>query len=418
MIAADLALELSRKFQYIGELEEARHHSFRSDPEPDESHPWRQELSHETFRRNRYTDITPWAQTRIRLKVSPGTPDYINASPISLLRSNGLHELQYIATQGPKQNGVDHFWQMVWHECGDVAVVVMLTKLSEGMKEKCFPYYPTSDEQASRLNRARQTTPAASRTISPPSRTSTSPRVSASDLSTATQPTIQLALTSDDGEEISGSVTLIDSTWDEASQAMVRKLSLVRGDESRIVYHLFFSGWPDFGVPQGRDRAALMNLIRLSNAKNDNEQEKSPRVVHCSAGVGRTGTFIALEHLLGELDQGAYDSLDELAKQESDHRPSGELAEKMSTWPDPIFDAVARLREQRPVMVQSQVQFAFIYETVAEEWLKRKKRLLEEKKLMAEPSPKSARLSRGLKKMLHLGREKPASASSDTNTQG
>lgn len=374
-------------------------------------------MSHETLRRNRYSDIAPWAQSRIHLKVSRGTPDYINASPIALSRSDGLHELQYIATQGPKQTSVDHFWQMVWHECGDVAVVVMLTRLTEGTKEKCFQYYPTNDEHASRLAQARQTAPAA-RTLSPQSRTSSSSRISGSDLSTATQPTMQLKLTSDDGEEALGSVTLIDITWDEPSQAAVRKLSLVRGDESRIVYHLLFSGWPDFGVPQGRDRAALINLIRLSNEKNDYEQENSPRIVHCSAGVGRTGTFIALEHLLGELEQGTYDDWKEVSKQVSEHQPDNASAIDMSTWPDPVFDAVAQLREQRPVMVQSPVQFAFIYEIVADEWLKRKKKILEEKRLMAERSPKAVRLGKGLKKMLHLGRDKSAGANGNTSTQG
>jgi protein-tyrosine phosphatase len=109
--------------------------------------------------RNRYGNIQPWDNSRIRLNTAIGGSDYINASPIKLRsirrtsrsRSNStssLDEYRYIATQGPKVDQFSHFWHMVMQEIvGPVGVIVMLTQTWESNKEKCGQYFPVDADQ-------------------------------------------------------------------------------------------------------------------------------------------------------------------------------------------------------------------------------------------------------------------------------
>ena len=241
---------------------------------------------------------------------------------------------------------------MIWQETDHVAVIVMLTQLAEGPREKCFQYYPDdsgSDE-------------------------------------------VEFTLHNDAGEETAGSVKVVDTSYDEASKTTIRKIVLTWGDQTKTVSHLFFLAWPDFGVPEEEeDRVALFELISLARSKNASWD--NPAIVHCSAGVGRSGTFIALEHLLQELASGHLDTVDDSQ--------------------DPIFDTVSKLREQRMTMVQSDVQYQFLYTMLTDAYRKR----LDEREraergdtkihppdgpatemvpASGEPSPKAIRLSRTL----------------------
>ena len=137
-------------------------------------------------------------------------------------------------------------------------------------------------------------------------------------------------------------------------------------------------------MPEGEDRAGLLELIKLSVEKNSGPD--NPRIVHCSAGVGRSGTFIALEHLLAELEAGS------LARIKEDD--------------DMIYDTVSALREQRMMMVQSVAQYQFLYQVLREEFKKAQsaaKSNLKPKDLMKstdgteEPSPKMVKLTKGFK---------------------
>lgn len=121
-------------------------------------------------------------------------------------------------------------------------------------------------------------------------------------------------------------------------------------DEEKPVYHYLYPNWPDFGSLAEENVAsilALMDITRKANGKGQNA-----RLVHCSAGVGRTGTFVALEFLVGELQGGAWENWD---------------ASKHAS-PDPIFDTVNQLREQRKTMVQAYEQYAFLYEVLRKMW--------------------------------------------------
>ncbi|RMY38970.1 hypothetical protein D0866_02225 [Hortaea werneckii] len=213
--------------------------------------------------RNRYMNVEPYAANRVKLNVAEGMCDYINASPIT------LGKRRYIATQGPKNTSVSHFYRMLQEQTGEKAVVVMLTQTHEAGREKCFQYYPLVAEE--------------------------SPMV--------LQP---------DTTEVKGT--------EEEKQAPL-------GEQSN-----------------GTSPSASHDLATLD--------QSNPRIIHCSAGVGRSGTFIALDYLLSLLHSGA---LDHLTTADS----------------DPVAETVDLMRQQRMMMVQGEPQFNFIYDVLREQFLAR-----------------------------------------------
>jgi protein-tyrosine phosphatase len=282
--------------------------------------------------RNRYLNVEPFAQNRIKLNVGEGVSDYINASPIQ------LGKRRYIATQGPKNTNVNHFYRMLNAEVRGTAVIVMLTQTHESGREKCFQYYPLSPEESP----------------------------------------LQIPLDHESGDGFEGTVDLVSVENDQNTRSEIRHLRLrtqtegtADSPEEKDIYHLLFSGWPDFLVPEGEDRAALTRLIQLSaklNSKSSsttnaatngsqaardfaNSEQDNPRIVHCSAGVGRSGTFIALDYLLSLLYSGKLDAVP---------------ADK-----DPIMDTVDSLRQQRMMMVQGEGQYHFVYEALKQAFIER-----------------------------------------------
>ncbi|KAL8849813.1 MAG: hypothetical protein Q9221_005229 [Calogaya cf. arnoldii] len=297
------ATEIRCKFQDLEYRQLLRIAEGRRDPASN----WTQDNTKQTKLRNRYVNVLPWDKSRVHLQVPPGESDYINASPITLDDPRTGAVYSYIAAQGPKQTGLSHFWHMIWQQTSDVAVIVMLTQTAESGKEKCFQYFPL-DEQTEAIS------------IDPVEPAESAP---------------------------AGTVKSSEVYFDQVSRSTVRKLLLTFGDKSKVIWHLLFSAWPDFEVPQNEDRAALFKLLRLSAQKNP--EPSNPRIIHCSAGVGRSGSFIALEYLLAQIESGA------IADITNDE--------------DPIYDVVNRLREQRMMMVQSDMQYAFLYEVIREQFV-------------------------------------------------
>lgn len=148
--------EISSAFQ---DLEwKQRYRLFHAVQNP-ESSPFRIDRSQTVIKRNRYGNVFPWDASRVKLKHPIGGSDYVNASPITLRsrylvrKDNGqvgdapgqpaMDEMKYVATQGPQEGQFSHFWHMVMQETtGDVGVIIMLTQLFEGNKEKCGQYFP------------------------------------------------------------------------------------------------------------------------------------------------------------------------------------------------------------------------------------------------------------------------------------
>ena len=220
---------------------------------------------------------------------------------------------------------------MVRHETGDVAVIVMLTPTEESGREKCFQYFPLDE---------------------------------------AVEP-FKVSPSGHENDDAEGEVSFVHIEEHTGPNTIVRKLNLTFGEKSKVVWHLLYTAFPDFGVPEDEDRAELLELLKLSEMKNSDR--RNPRIIHCSAGVGRSGTFIALEYLLSQLDSGA-------------------VAEATDEE-DMVQDVVHSLREQRMMMVQMENQFQFLYDVLREEYVKQLSKVL----AVAQPSPKLRKLASGMK---------------------
>ncbi|KAG4026422.1 hypothetical protein MFRU_041g00660 [Monilinia fructicola] len=334
--------------------------------------------------RNRYSDVYPWEHHRINLdSLQFG---YINASPIALRNANGTGEEQenYIATQGPRDHGHDGglFWEMCWQE--NAEVVVMLTRPVEDGKEKCGVYYAEEvgevkmvgdwevrcegkEEEGGTVRRTLKLRRIGKDAVSVGTRSSSK----AENWTVENAEAAETAETAEDSETAESVETAVErqpepvpeleaETEPQAEESQEEEAEV----EERTIHHFLFESWPDNDIPQSpADIHSLLTLLEVSRTANNHST--TPRVIHCSAGVGRTGTFIALDHLLRELDMG---HLDGLAKDK-----------------DPVYETVKRLRDQRMLMVHRVAQYAMIYSVLKEKWLEREKeKSLKEKEKNAE----------------------------------
>ncbi|XP_025097706.1 receptor-type tyrosine-protein phosphatase kappa-like [Pomacea canaliculata] len=232
-------------------------------------------------KKNRYYSVLPYDKNRVVLTdgFSEGkATDYINASYIT-----GFHQQKtYIATQGPRENTVEDFWRMVWQE--HITQIIMLTSLIEDGKTKCFEYWPERDRS-----------------------------------------------------QTYGPVTVRCVDVQCRANFFIRAfiIQMHASGEKREVEQLNFVAWPDHGVPT---TTSLLNFWRFAKSRAP-QPLSSPVLVHCTAGVGRTGAFIGLDI--------AYE-----------HAVSGGDVH--------VYDVVKRMREERCTMVQAAEQFVFLHKAVLE----------------------------------------------------
>ncbi|KAI0382438.1 phosphatases II [Hypomontagnella monticulosa] len=324
--------EIENKFHDLNWSERFRIQESAQNPSP--NHQFARITAPEVKVLDRYANIQPWLNNRIKLQVPDGQLDYINASPIVLhspIDPQSKPPHRYIAMQGPKAGTMDHVWRMVVEQLKSPAVIVMLTETHEGGMEKCYQYFP--------------------------------PAVG--------EEPWQIGEDDEFGDGFRAQLKC-DSVEEHANGAIeVRKLRIqVEGrEEDMIVWHLLYRKWPDFGVPALEDIDSFFELMRLSREKNATED--NPRIIHCSAGVGRSGTFIALEHLMREIDSGDVDR-----REISDNTDEEDI----------IYKTVDTLREQRKQMVQAEPQYLFIYQVLRKLWLD--KYDLTEQDIMQEPAAK------------------------------
>lgn len=319
--------ETREKYNELVRRENARLVASRSEPEDGQ---WARLAPNPTH--DRYNNIHPWANNRVKLQVPEGFDDYINASPVTLVSTSGKQSTiksgiqdKYICMQGPKKETVDHVWHMVWHELAvpfnsSPAVVIMLTPTHAPLPndptrlfEKCYEYYPNDEN-------------------SPP---------------------LLVNQTNQLGEDFKATVKFVSrEPGIEGTSIEIRKLLMtIEGeDEEKIIWHYLYPDWPDFGALKEENVASILSLMDISRKANG--PGENARLVHCSAGVGRTGTFVALEFLIGELQGGAWEGWDE-----------GDNA-----GTDPIYETVNQLRMQRKTMVQAYEQYAFLYEVLRKVW--------------------------------------------------
>uniref|UniRef100_A0A182WEK3 protein-tyrosine-phosphatase n=1 Tax=Anopheles minimus TaxID=112268 RepID=A0A182WEK3_9DIPT len=237
----------------------------------------------ENERKNRYINILPFDLNRVLLDsndddedLENGANDYINASFIEGYK----YQREYIATQGPKQETCYDFWRMVLQY--EIESIVMLTQPIDHDKNKCCQYFPRFDQC-----------------------------VDFGDIRVKCTQELNLSL-------------------------YYKRLFLIsKGNLTKAVFHYHFLEWPDHSCP---DSAA--DLIKFSKiVRAERKSYAIPLVIHCSAGVGRTGTFIALDIILQRMQQ-----------------------EKKIN----VFDTVKRLRRQRVKMVQTLDQYGFLYQCCLE----------------------------------------------------
>ncbi|XP_067368606.1 protein tyrosine phosphatase receptor type Fa isoform X8 [Channa argus] len=229
--------------------------------------------------KNRYANVIAYDHSRVILTAVDGVPgsDYINANYIDGYRKQNA----YIATQGPLPETLSDFWRMVWEQ--RTSTIVMMTRLEEKSRVKCDQYWPSRG--------------------------------------TETYGMIQ--------------VTMLDTV--ELATYSVRTFALYKNgsSEKREVRQFQFMAWPDHGVPE----YPTPTLAFLRRVKACNPSDAGPMVVHCSAGVGRTGCFIVTDAMLERMK----------------HEKSAD-----------IYGHVTCMRAQRNYMVQTEDQYIFIHEALLE----------------------------------------------------
>ncbi|KAK7123986.1 hypothetical protein R3I93_022177 [Phoxinus phoxinus] len=230
--------------------------------------------------KNRFSNVLPYDSSRVHLTVNDeDDSDYINAS---YMPGYGNASKQYIAAQGPLPSTVNDFWRMVWEKRSQA--IVMVTNCTESGRVKCEQYWPLDYSPC-----------------------------------------------------LYGNLVVTVKSEDKAQSWTLREFNVKNksSSETRTVKHFHFTAWPDHGVPFGTEE--LIKFRGRVRQHIENSYSAGPTVVHCSAGVGRTGTLIALDVLLQQLDR------------------EKEVA---------IAAFVQQMRLCRPLMVQTESQYVFLHQCI------------------------------------------------------
>ncbi|XP_016131202.1 tyrosine-protein phosphatase non-receptor type 6 isoform X2 [Sinocyclocheilus grahami] len=237
--------------------------------------------------KNRYKNILPFDDTRVTLQnADPNVvgSDYINANYIVNKLMDINYQKVYIACQGCLATTVNDFWQMVWQEKS--RVIVMTTREVEKGRNKCVPYWPTTEGESKEAGRY--------------------------------------------------VVTLLSEK--DAADYKVRVMELTaphRKEPARTIWHYQYLSWPDHGVPQ--EPGGVLSFLEQVNVKQHELSSTGPMIIHCSAGIGRTGTIVVIDMLIDNIDAKGLDCDIDIQK------------------------CIQMVRDQRSGMVQTEAQYKFIY---------------------------------------------------------
>eukprot|EP01099_Mayorella_cantabrigiensis_P001148 TRINITY_DN1486_c0_g1_i1.p1 TRINITY_DN1486_c0_g1~~TRINITY_DN1486_c0_g1_i1.p1 ORF type:complete len:348 (+),score=51.10 TRINITY_DN1486_c0_g1_i1:75-1046(+) len=235
----------------------------------------------------RHKNVVPFDTTRVKLKGIEGIEgsDFINASFIS--EGPGKYP-RFIATQGPMLETLNDFWRMIWEQKS--RIIVMLTREEEDGRVKVDHYWP------------------------------------------------------DDAPTTYGRLVVTPENVKHQDDFISQRFKVESLDETNEPAHhvtqFRYFGWPDHGVPD-----QTTTIRALIKAMREIDDQKSPIVAHCSAGIGRTGTFITIDFALRSIEQN-----------------------QQMTPTVNIYQTVGKLREQRLGMVQQKEQYIFCYQTVVD-WI-------------------------------------------------
>ncbi|XP_061940956.1 tyrosine-protein phosphatase Lar isoform X6 [Apis cerana] len=247
--------------------------------EPGQQFTWDHSNMEVNASKNRYANVIAYDHSRVILQTIDGMSgtDYINANYCDGYRKQNA----YVATQGPLQETFGDFWRMCWELRS--STIVMMTKLEERTRIKCDQYWPSR------------------------------------------------------GSETYGLMTVTITDVQELATYCIRTFQISRAgySERREMKQLQFTAWPDHGVPE--HPAPFLQFLR--RVRSLNPSDSGPLIVHCSAGVGRTGCFIVIDSMLERIKH-----------------------EKMID----IYGHVTCLRAQRNYMVQTEDQYIFIHDALYE----------------------------------------------------
>ncbi|XP_071117359.1 receptor-type tyrosine-protein phosphatase alpha-like isoform X2 [Haliotis cracherodii] len=228
--------------------------------------------------KNRFVNYYPYDDTRVVLQELPDQPgsNYINASYID----GYAQSKAYIAAQGPHKKTLTDFWRLLWEK--NCTRIIMLTNLMEMGRVKCETYW------------------------------------------------------SDETDLTVGDFNIVVTSSSERAHWVVRELQVTekKTRTCRNFHQFHFTTWPDHGTPEETALTEFLWLVRTTPNTQDD-----PLLVHCSAGVGRTGTYIAVDYLLDQA----------LADQNVD-----------------VFGCVTKMRNQRKGMIQTLEQYTCVYMTLQE----------------------------------------------------
>uniref|UniRef100_A0A3Q1IRF2 Tyrosine-protein phosphatase non-receptor type 13 n=1 Tax=Anabas testudineus TaxID=64144 RepID=A0A3Q1IRF2_ANATE len=229
----------------------------------------------ENKKKNRYKNIVPFDSTRVVLGKDGG---YINANFINMHVKD--EDFLYIACQGPLPTTMGDFWQMVWEQKSNV--IAMMTQEVEGGKVKCQRYWPDTPRTAEMVDDRLQ-------------------------------------------------LTLIKDQYLDNFVIRLFEVKDVQTNEIQLVTHLNYTGWPDHGTPTQPEQ--LLTFISYMR----HVHRSGPIITHCSAGIGRSGTLICIDVVLGLISKDAdFD----------------------------ISDVVRNMRLQRHGMIQTEDQYIFCYQVI------------------------------------------------------
>jgi protein tyrosine phosphatase len=151
-------------------------------------------------------------------------------------------------------------------------------------------------------------------------------------------------------------ITLEKEEWIIKNSIIKREFILKIKSEERRFLQFQVINWPDHSPPEEENGFTTINYVcSLLNEQQQSKTQKSPILLHCSAGTGRTGTIIAIANILKCFN---------LIKQWNT------LSEIKVLPFFSVFNVVRKLREQRIGMVSSYSQYRYIYEFCGE-WIKR-----------------------------------------------